>query len=242
MLPTLPEAGQVTFALSDVTLGGYRWTPSDTTKRRPTTMVVLLHGWGEDASGLAEVGHKVADIGEYAISLSMRGWRGSTGIADYGRSDPHDIRRVAASVRERFEVDRVALIGFSMGGLIALLAAVADPDLPASSINGVAAVSSPAELRSFYFNTAFNGVRKYFDATLTDSQWDRCSPLRHAKEITCPTLIVVGSLDTMCPPDQGRRLAAELESTQIVDIDDMAHHPTTAQWEEILQQARPRIF
>lgn len=242
LLPALPEANQVAFELSDVTLGGYIWMPSGTSDRRQPTAVVLLHGWGEDASDLAAVGRKVAGLGEYAISLSMRGWRGSTGIADYGRSDPHDIHRVATSVREQFAVDRISLIGFSMGGLIALLTAATDPDSSESRIDGVVGVNSPADLRSFYSDTAFNGVRRYFDSTLTDSQWDTCSPLRKAKQITCPALIVVGSLDTMCPPDQGHRLVNDIECAHIVEIGAMAHHPTTAQWDEILTRARQRIF
>lgn len=249
LLPAVQGVDRIAFELPDVTLGGYLWRPSHSADHGPSTMVVLLHGWGEDASELAPVGVNVADMGVHAISLSMRGWRGSTGVADYGRSDPDDIRRVAAAIRYRFGMERVVLIGFSMGGLVALLTAATDPDSSSTSdpdpsgrpIDGVVAVSSPVELRSFYSDTAYEGVRRYLDETLTEYQWKLCSPLRCSELITCPVLIVVGSRDEMCPPDQGRRLLKELGCAQIAEFGDMEHHPSSAHWNDILQRARRHL-
>lgn len=249
-LPVLPRADRITFELPDVSLGGYLWMPLNSIVQTSPTMVVLLHGWGEDAADLVPVGRKVANMGLHAISLSMRGWRGSTGVADYGRSDPGDIRKVATAIRQRFGMKRVVLIGFSMGGLVALLTAAAgsesstmtDIESSEGHIDGVVAVSSPVDLRSFYADTAFEGVRRYFDNTLTDSQWDLCSPLHQTKLIVSPVLMVVGPRDDMCPPDQGHRLVGKLNSARILEIEDMGHHPSNTDWNDILQRAQQDLI
>lgn len=224
----VPDAERVFFSFPDVELGGYAWWESG---RAP--LVILLHGWAEDSYSLAEVARKVHALGVHAVSLSLRGWRGSSGVGDYGRSDPDDLRRVIGVLRARGDVERVLLFGFSMGGLVALLSAA-----QVDGVDGVVAVSPVTHLPSMRDDTRSNVARQYFVDTITDEQWVSGSPLSHTKRLTMPVLVAVGLDDGVCPPDQGRRLAESVPTSHLMQFEGMMHQPSTGQWDEILEEAR----
>ncbi|PLA46854.1 alpha/beta hydrolase family protein [Micrococcus luteus] len=210
VLPRLPGAVPVLLEFEDVQLGGYSWW-----RDRQAPAILLLHGWGEDASTMAPVARQVLDREWHAVSISLRGWHGSTDVDDYGLSASHDISRVLAWIRRQPEVSGIVLVGFSMGGLMAALAAA---DQPAGALDGVVLVSAPAELHSFARDTAFGGVRRYLETTLQPRQWQDSSPLHHADQLVHPLLVVVGTEDTMTPPDQGRRLAGATPASALFEV------------------------
>ena len=229
VLPRLPGAVPVLLEFEDVQLGGYAWWCD-----RQAPAILLLHGWGEDASTMAPVARQVLDRGWHAVSISLRGWHGSTGVDDYGLSASLDISRVLAWIRWQPEVSGIVLVGFSMGGLMAALAAA---DQPAGALDGVVLVNAPTELSSFAQDTAFGGVRRYLEKTLQPRQWQDSSPLHHADQLVHPLLVVVGTEDTMTPPDQGRRLAGATPASALLEVTGMGHHPTPGEWAQILEAA-----
>ncbi len=229
VLPRLPGAVPVLLEFEDVQLGGYSWW-----RDRQAPAILLLHGWGEDASTMAPVARQVLDRAWHAVSISLRGWHGSTGVDDYGLSASHDISRVLAWIRRQPEVSGIVLVGFSMGGLMAALTAA---DQPAGALDGVVLVNAPTELPSFAQDTAFGGVRRYLEKTLQPRQWQDSSPLHHADQLVHPLLVVVGTEDTMTPPDQGRRLAYATPASALVEVAGMGHHPTPGEWAQILEAA-----
>ena len=229
VLPRLPGAVPVLLEFEDVQLGGYSWW-----RDRQAPAILLLHGWGEDASTMAPVARQVLDRGWHAVSISLRGWHGSTGVDDYGLSASLDISRVLAWIRWQPEVSGIVLVGFSMGGLMAALAAA---NQPAGALDGVVLVNAPAELRSFARDTAFGGARRYLEKTLQPRQWQDSSPLNHADRLSHPLLVVVGTEDTMTPPDQGRRLADAAPASALFEVAGMGHHPTHGEWAQILEAA-----
>ncbi|MCV7751292.1 alpha/beta fold hydrolase [Micrococcus luteus] len=229
LLPRLPGAVPVLLEFEDVQLGGYAWW-----RDRQAPAILLLHGWGEDASTMAPVAHQVLERGRHAVSISLRGWHGSTGVDDYGLSASLDISRVLAWIRRQPDVAGIVLVGFSMGGLMAALAAA---DQPAGALDGVVLVNAPAELRSFARDTAFGGARRYLEKTLQPRQWQDSSPLNHADRLSHPLLVVVGTEDTMTPPDQGRRLADAAPASALFEVAGMGHHPTHGEWAQILEAA-----
>lgn len=229
VLPRLPGAVPVLLEFEDVQLGGYAWW-----RDRQAPTILLLHGWGEDASTMAPVAHQVLDREWHAVSISLRGWHGSTGVDDYGLSASHDISRVLAWIRRQPDVSGIVLVGFSMGGLMAALTAA---DQPAGALDGVVLVSAPTELPSFAQDTAFGGVRRYLEKTLQPRQWQDSSPLHHADQLVHPLLVVVGTEDTMTPSDQGRRLACATPASALLEVTGMGHHPTSGEWAQILEAA-----
>lgn len=232
-LPDLPDAERFCLEFEDVQLGGLAWW-----QQAEAPAVLLLHGWGEDASAMAPVARQVRDRGLHAVSMSLRGWPGSTGKDDYGISAPKDVGRVLDWVRDRAEVSGVVVLGFSMGGVMGALASARQEP---GSLLGFVSVSAPCDLRDFYRDTAFNGVRRYFDATLREHQWVGCSPITHAERLSHPMLIALGTEDAMTPPDHGRRMADAVADAEVLGFDGMGHVPDESQWAQILDRMVERL-
>ncbi|GAA5512759.1 hypothetical protein Dcar01_01481 [Deinococcus carri] len=224
-LPPLPDAARLTLPLGDVTLGGYYWMQS-----RPAPAVLLLHGWGQDASHMAHPARLFREAGWHALSLSQRGWRGSGGCDDYGRSGADDMRRALDWLGRQPGVTSALLLGFSMGGLVALLAASAP-----CAARGVVAVSAPTDLRRTARTTSLGILRRYYDAVLTERQWVEGSPLRHVARLRVPALLVVGTEDRFCPPAEGRSYAAATGSC-LLELPGMAHQPTDEEWRLLVRE------
>ena len=228
-LSDIDGALPVRLGLGDVELGGYAWWDDSI-----APAILLLHGWGEDASTMAPVAHQVRSRSWHAVSISMRGWPGSSGVDDYGLSTAKDIGRVLAWIKRQPRVSSIVLLGFSMGGLMASLAAAEQkPD----ELAGLTVVSAPSDLISFYRDTAYGGVRRYLDATLQANQWRDSSPLTHAWSLVHPMLVVTGMQDSMTPPGQGKRLAKATPNAELVELDQMGHHPSSQDWERILTES-----
>lgn len=228
-LPDISGARPVYLALGDVELGGYAWWGDGV-----APAILLLHGWGEDASSMAPVARQVRSRSWHAISISLRGWPGSSGLDDYGLSASQDIGRVLAWIRRRPRVASIVVLGFSMGGLMAALAAA---DQQQGELAGVTVVSAPSDLISFHRDTAFSGVRRYLDATLRIDQWQDSSPMSHAHRLVHPMLVVVGSQDSMTPPEHGVRLAQAVPTANLLEIERMGHRPSPQDWERILTES-----
>lgn len=228
-LPEIAAAKPVTLGFGDVELGGYAWWGDHS-----APAVLILHGWGEDASTMAPVAQLLRSHSWHAISISMRGWPGSSGVDDYGLSAAHDIGRVLDWIRQDPRVSSVALLGFSMGGTMAALAAA---EQKPGELAGLTVVSAPSDLITFYRDTAYEGVRRYLDATLQTSQWRDSSPLTHAKHLVHPMLIVTGTQDLMTPPEQGRQLAQAVPTSRLLELHGMGHHPSSQDWKRILTES-----
>ncbi|GAA4918351.1 hypothetical protein GCM10025790_12430 [Nesterenkonia rhizosphaerae] len=121
-----------------------------------------------------------------------------------------------------------------MGGTMAALAAA---EHERGELAGLTVVSAPSDLITFYRDTAYEGVRRYLDATLQTSQWRDSSPLTHAKYLVHPILIVTGTQDLMTPPEQGRQLAQAVPTSRLLELHGMGHHPSSQDWKRILTES-----
>jgi alpha-beta hydrolase superfamily lysophospholipase len=95
--------------------------------------VLLVHGIAEHSGRYEHVGQWLADAGIEVTGFDLRGFGGSDGRRAFVErwTDYHDdLRAVLASVRHQAAGRPVAIYGHSMGGLIALGYAVADPPRP----------------------------------------------------------------------------------------------------------------
>lgn len=222
-LPEVPGAQKLAILLPDAVLGGYFWRGG----ARPR--LVVLHGWGGDAHAMRLPAERFAAAGWTVLSLSMRGWRGSSGCDDYGRTGPQDLRTVLSWLNEITDSRQpLVLLGFSMGGMMALLTATTQP----TPLTHVVSVSAPTDFRRVYQTTSYGGLRRYYDAVFTAQQWHAGSPLTHAHALRVPALIVVGSNDRFCPPEEGRSYATAAQAT-LLELPGMAHEPAPEHWETI---------
>lgn len=227
-LPEIAGTPPITLDVGDIELGGYAWWVDHV-----APAVLLLHGWGEDASTMAPVAQQVCDRSWHAVSFSMRGWPGSGGVDDYGLSASTDIGSILSWIRRQPRVSSTVLLGFSMGGLMAALTAV---DQEPGSLAGLTVVSAPSDLKTFYRGTAYQGVRRYLDATLRPSQWRGSSSLTYAQRLDHPILVVTGAQDPMTPPEQGRQLASAAPNAKLFELKGMGHRPSSQEWNRILTE------
>jgi len=207
----------------------------------------LLHSPSGEASGLGVVvahgmlsfkgseKHRAfceaaAEIGAVALRFDFRGRGESDG-------DPHDltvsneVEDMAAAIaflRNR-DVDRIALVGSSLGGTVALLTAAADRD-----IAGLVTIAAPARLPDRP-REAWGGNGQTGDDGLVEvapgerihrrffSDAARHDPVAAASSIRCPWLIIHGGLDATVPPVDAHRFA-DAAPGAVVELRPNANH------------------
>jgi dienelactone hydrolase len=207
--PDLPEvAGAERVSLhgaDDVALGGYLFRPE--AGRPPYPALVLLHGFGRNAWTERHLAELAAASGYKVLVLALRGWLGSDGDSDQGLRQPDDVVAAIDWLRRLPSVDpgRIGLIGASMGGQIALLAAARRP-----AIRCVAALFPPTDLEHWY--VANPHMQPYLD-DLTDATGLRIrSPIHHVRDIDVPVLLMHGDKDENVPLDQSLRMTETLRA------------------------------
>lgn len=231
------EAQTITYA----TIDGQRleldaYLPSgagDGTTRRAAIIVVHGGSWngGEKSDfpqwdrWLNEQGYAVFDV-EYRLAPQPN-WRTATG----------DIKCAVGWVKRnasQYGVDpeRIALMGRSAGGHLALLAAYASDDerLPPScdandtSVRAVIALYAPTDLRWAYDHPANQRVidgpatlRSFLggDPQTAAEAFDKASPVAQVRAQTTPTLMFHGGRDQLVREENMYRLAEKLNSAHI---------------------------
>ncbi|MFC4639453.1 alpha/beta hydrolase family protein [Deinococcus hohokamensis] len=225
-LPKLPGSERVNLPGPAGVLGGYLWRQA-----APAPAALLLHGWGQDAGAMSLPAQLLHAAGWHALSLSQRGWRGSAGCDDYGRNAPADLGAALNWLAQQpLVMGPLVLLGFSMGGLGALLA-VSTGETRATH---VVAVNPPTDLRAVYDQSSLSLLRRCYDAVLTPEQWRQGSPLTHAGGLRVPALVVVGARDHVCPPWAVRHYA-RVSGARLLERPDMAHVPEAQDWADLME-------
>jgi dipeptidyl aminopeptidase/acylaminoacyl peptidase len=189
----------------------------------PHPAVFWLHGGPYDAARDAydAAATLFASIGCAVVRPNYRGstgygaaWRRAVNAAPgVGLAQLEDL----AAVQDRLVADgviragQVAVCGESWGGYLALLAAGAQPDRwqAAAGINPVAdypgAFAGTTDRVRALDTALFGGTPEQVPA-----RYHAASPLSYVDAVRAPVLLVAGSADPVCPPDQVRRYAAAL--------------------------------
>ncbi len=200
--PTAAGRHAVSFAGGDLTLGGLLYLP-DANEPRPA--IIVLHGWlaaGTNGAAVVEArAARLAADGYVALALAMRGWPPSAGADDCGLRQPDDVVAATAWLRTLPGVaaDRIAVVGFSQGGQVALLAAAR-----ASSLRAVVAYYPVTDVARWKTTTANPDIPDYITAVCEPGGTAARSPATRAADITAAVLLVHGDADTRVPTEQSR--------------------------------------
>ena len=195
-LPTLPGAKNVVVQGEGVALGGYLFYPPDLDEAAPT--VLLLHGHGGNALDMAEPARLLSQFGYIALSLSMRGWRGSGGVDDCGLRQTDDAVKVLDWLSAQPEVnhERIGIFGTSQGGQVALLTGAKTHRLKA-----IVAYKPVTDIEQWQRTTSHSGIPSYI-STICQPESRLRSPVDHAAAIDAPVLLIHGSVDMRVPTEQ----------------------------------------
>lgn len=224
------EAREVTFRSSDGTsLTGWLCVPAG---RPPRGVVILCHGIRASRLAMAENARFLLDAGYAALAFDFRahGESGGSRIT-LGWRETEDVLAASAYVRELPDLRacQLAVIGDSMGGAAAIMAAARDP-----LISAVVAQSPYSRLDRAvrnHFRSAFGPLAwlvawpvRFWGELLIGRRADRVSPAASMAGLgTRPVLLIAGGRDRLCPVEEVRRLQAAGGNAELWIVEEAGH-------------------
>src|SRR5262245_7244112 len=204
-----PGRYEVSLPGSGVTLGGILFRPASTSKLLPA--IIVLHGWARSgvpgAPRVEGTARRLSEQGYVALALSMRGWPPSSGSDDCGMQQPDDIAKAAdwLATLSGVNADSIGVLGFSLGGQVALLSGTRSP-----RIKAIVAYFPITDIQRWGETTSNTGIR-YFYVPLVCGTGHSNSPVNSADKIRAPVLLIHGDRDTEVPTEQSLRMRAALQ-------------------------------
>lgn len=127
--------------------------------------------------------------------------------------------------RKVADPQRIAIVGWSFGGYVALLGAARDSDLFRCAVS-IAGISDLGRLLSFASNYVNSSIAREQIGTERDALRDN-SPRRLVEGVRIPVLMFHGTLDVQAPVNQSRLMSAALERAgkphELVEYEDESH-------------------
>jgi acetyl esterase/lipase len=245
--PQLPRerlrpASAVRFTSRDgLTIHGYLTLPLGVSKERPAPLIVMPHGgptardiwrYDPDVQFLASRGYAVLQP-NYRASSGYLWPNFSTTIGDFAgmRDDVIDATRSALR-SGLFDPKRVAIMGGSFGGYLALACSTAEPDLYRAAISFAGVFDWARLLKKIEPVGDISYSSDIWSQRLGDPRRDRArfeeiSVLAQLDRLRAPVLLAHGKIDRTVDYEQTKRLAAELRQRdhphEVIYFQDAPH-------------------
>ncbi len=182
--------------------------------REATSGVVLLHGADSRKESHFDFARACAGGGLAVLAFDARGHGESPGPLDGRAID--DVARMADLLRERANIDKVALRGSSMGGYLALVAAAEARAAAVVAICPASATGLAVGVRGGRFDFAVD--RDAVVALLKDHDETEA-----ARALDVPLLLLHAEGDEVVPVDLSRALHAAAPASKLVVVPG-GHH------------------
>jgi fermentation-respiration switch protein FrsA (DUF1100 family) len=215
----------VAFQSSDgLTLRGW-WIPAPGSDRA----IIQLHGHSGSMDPDVQYLPAWHAAGLNVLPFDFRAHGRSQGRATtFGYLERRDVQGALRFLKQEKGMRRVALVGFSLGGMVAILSAPVCPEVDAVVEDG-----APARLRSaLAVWSVEHGLPRWLARPLAwlavmgaslrlGANLFRCEPLRWIGKITCPLMIIHGDLDQYCPDFEA--LLAAAHPAEVWRLPDVGH-------------------
>ena len=216
--PTAQGAG------NPLIIPAYTFFPKKLDRARKQPLIVLVHG-GVHADFSSGSAHIVRELLEQGYSVIAPDYRGSTGYGqgfyrqiDYGGRENDDVllcRNWMLETYDFLDAKRVGIVGWSHGGLIALMNIFDHPEAYAVAYAGVPVSDLVARM-----GYKSDGYRSLFSApyhigkTAEDDvkEYLRRSPVSHVQKLATPLLIHTNTTDEDVNVLEVERLIAALKA------------------------------
>ncbi len=207
------------FAGDGLTLRGWHCRAAEPTR----ATVIYLHGTADNRGSSVGIIHRFAPLGVDVIAYDSRRHGQSEGdVCTYGFFEKRDLRRIIDSVR----ADPVVLFGTSLGAAVALQEAAED-----SRVAGIIAVEVFSDLRTVVRERApgflsDSTIEQAFQIAERRGQFkvDEVSPVKAARSVHVPVLLVHGAKDVDTPPAHSERVFAALAGPKRLVLVPAARH------------------
>jgi len=176
--------------------------------------LVFIHGGGWEAKGKEYYSYwaaRYAGMGYVCVSVEYR----TSNEAPYPAA-VDDCRDAVRWMRARagelgLDPGRIAVIGQSAGGHLALLTAYAPGGGADAPVQAVVAYYAPTDLADTHLRE-YDVVRKFLGAAYGEDpdRYRDASPIAHVRPGLPPTLLLHGTIDALVPIRESERLAAAL--------------------------------
>jgi dipeptidyl aminopeptidase/acylaminoacyl peptidase len=211
--PTWGDTKNLHWKSDQFTVQGWLVYPKDYDATRKYPMVVYVHGGPEGVvtPSYPETFGDATVLGSQGYFVFYPNFRGSAGqaesftaanVKDYGYGDLRDILSGLTEVLHTVPVDstRVGVTGWSYGGYMTMW--------EVTQTHRFRAAVSGAGLADWLSYYGENGIDKWMESYFGGNVYDnpavyaKSSPITFIKNVTTPTLVVVGDRDIECPPPQ----------------------------------------
>jgi len=212
--PVWGTTDSITWKSDGYEVQGWLTLPKDYDPARKYPMIVEVHG-GPAAAAVSRwgggFGHSVAIFSALGYFVLQPNPRGSFGQGeeftqanrkDFGYGDLRDILAGVDAVEAAYPVDsgRVGITGWSYGGFMTMFAVTQTQRFKAA-----VAGAGISNWQSYYGeNSIDQWMTPYFGASVYDDPkvYAKSSAINFIKNVTTPTLVVVGERDGECPAPQ----------------------------------------
>lgn len=222
-------------ARDGLTIEGFLTVPKGKEgKNLPT--IIFPHGGpiSYDSSGFDHWTQYFANKGYAVLQMNFRGSSGyghdfmKQGIASWGQAMQDDVEDGTRWLIKEGIADpsKVCIIGASYGGYAALMGGIKTPDLYQCIVSFAGVTDVEKLVKSYRKFTNYDIVKRQVGSDY-DKLWD-ASPLKHAKKIKPPVLLIHGTKDRVVDYDHSDDMFDELKdegkSVEYVEIDDADHY------------------
>jgi dipeptidyl aminopeptidase/acylaminoacyl peptidase len=210
-------------------LDAYLTLPAGASKKNPPPLVVLPHGgpWARDTWGFDGEVQFLASRGYAVLQPNYRGSNGYCWMFPY--DDQWALRKMHDDVTDATKAliasklidgNRVAIMGTSFGGYLALSGVVNEPELYrcAVTIAGVFDYAQVLQERKYdkYDNPSYGYfIRRLGDPKKEPGKFDAISPGRHVDRVRVPVFVAHGKDDPVADIGESKRLVSELEKFHV---------------------------
>lgn len=211
-------------------LDAYVTMPKGASKAHPPPLIVLPHGgpWVRDTWGFDAEAQFFASRGYAVMQPNYRGSTGYDWMFPYEdrwafRKMHDDVTDATKTMAASGWIDpkRIAIIGGSFGGYLAISGVVREPGLYRCAVSIAGVFDWAAHVREVKYNRFDNPqydrlIRKLGNPSKAPERFAAISVLDGASQIKVPVFVAHGKDDPVVEISQSRRLIAELERGHVV--------------------------